>query len=71
MSTYTQADLANVRAAIASGELSVMHNGRRVEYRSMQELLLAEKRIESELTAAAGGMRGGVRRFTFTTGRGE
>ncbi|RTD94152.1 hypothetical protein EJO68_10110 [Variovorax atrisoli] len=70
-SSYTSEDLAAVRRAIASGELSVMHNGRRVEYRSMDDLLKAETRIEGELRASAGRPRGGVRRFTFTTYRGE
>lgn len=70
-SSYTSEDLAAVRRAIASGELSVMHNGRRVEYRSMDDLLKAETRIEGELRAAAGRPRGGARRFTFTTYRGE
>lgn len=70
-STYTPEDLAAVRKAIASGELSVMHNGRRVEYRSMDDLFKAEARIEGELRAGAGRPRGGVRRFVFTTYRGE
>lgn len=69
---FTQTDLDNVRAAIASGELSVMHNGRRVEYRSVSELLQAESRISADLAAAApGAVRGGPRRFTFTTYRGD
>jgi len=46
MSSYTTADLAAVRAAIASGELSVMQGGKRIEYRSMDDLLKAEKRIQ-------------------------
>jgi len=72
MSTYTEADLAAVRAAIASGELSVMHNGRRVEYRSIDDLLKAERRITEGLAAASPtAVRGGPRRFTFTTFRGE
>ncbi len=72
MSTYTDADLAAVRAAIASGELSVMYAGRRVEFRSMDDLLKAEKRIQGALAAAApGAVRGGPRRFVFTTYRGE
>ena len=69
--TYTAQDLAAVRTAIATGEKSVMVNGRRVEYRDMNELLQAEARIQAELAAGASGVRGGVRRFTFTTARGE
>ena len=69
---YTEADLSAVRAAIASGELSVMQNGRKVEYRSMDDLLKAEQRIQQALAAAApSAVQGGPRRFTFTTFRGE
>ncbi len=68
---FTQTDLDNVRAAIATGEKSVMVNGRRVEYRDMNELLQAEARIQAALAAAPNAPRGGARRFTFTTYRGE
>lgn len=65
-------DLDAINAAIASGELTVKHNGREVTYRSMADLLSAKKTIESEIAAAAsGGRPGGSYRFTFQTGRGE
>lgn len=68
---FTQSDLDAVRAAIASGELSVVHNGRRVEYRSMDDLLKAEARILADLAGQAPGVvTGGPRQFTFTTLRG-
>lgn len=68
---FTQSDLVAVRAAIASGELSVVHNGRRVEYRSMDDLLKAEKHIlESLAGQAPGAVTGGPRQFVFTTLRG-
>ncbi|MDH1429105.1 hypothetical protein N5J23_04795 [Comamonas aquatica] len=68
---YTQSDLDNVRQAIATGEKSVMVNGRRVEYRDMSELLQAEAHIEAELNRPVGDPRGGFRRFRFTTLRGD
>lgn len=68
---FTQTDLDNVRAAIATGEKIVMVNGRRVEYRDMSELLRAEARIQEALAAAPNAPRGGARRFVFKTYRGE
>ena len=68
---YTQSDLDAVKAAIASGELSVKHNGREVTYRSMDDLLKAKASIENELAASHSGRRGGFYRFTPTTSRGE
>lgn len=67
---FTQDDLAAIDRAIASGELSVTHNGRSVTYRSMSDLLRARDRIERSLVAAAGG-RSGTYRYTFQTLRGE
>lgn len=67
---YTQTDLDAVKAAIASGELTVEHNGRKVTYRSMDDLLKAKAVIEAELVPV-GNRRGGVFRQTFSTLRGE
>lgn len=61
--TYTAADLAAVRAAIASGEKSVQLDGKAVTYRSIAELLAAERVIAGELQAAgllAAPARGGT-----------
>lgn len=67
---YTTTDLAAIDAAIASGELTVRHNGREVTYRSLDELLKAKRTIEAELNAASsGGRAGGSYRFTFKTAR--
>lgn len=68
---YTQEDLDAVRKAIATGEKSVSVNGRRVDYRDMAELIQAENRIAAYLAAPASAPRGGPRRFTFTTMRGD
>lgn len=38
-----------LKEAIASGELSVQYNGRRIQYRSLDEMLRAKALMESEL----------------------
>lgn len=64
--------LAAINEAIASGELTVRHNGREVTYRSMDDLLKAKRTIEAEIAAtASGGRAGGSYRYTFQTGRGD
>ena len=70
---FTQSDLDNIQAAMASGELTAKVNGREVTYRSMTELQLAENRIREALTPAAlsgDGKRRGAFRVTFSTHRG-
>lgn len=54
---FTSADLAAVEAALASGELSVQYADRRVQYRSIDELMRARETISKELDAAAGKRR--------------
>ncbi len=69
---FTTTDLAAIDAAIASGELTVSHNGRTVTYRSMADLMRARQTILAEIAAAQPGqIVGGPRRFTFTTHRGD
>jgi hypothetical protein len=46
---FTSSDLDAINAAIATGELTVEYNGRRVTYRSMADLLQAKRVIEAEL----------------------
>jgi hypothetical protein len=46
---YTKSDLARVDRAIAGAELEVQYNGRRVRYRSMDELRQAREVILSDL----------------------
>lgn len=71
---YTQTDLDNVKAAIASGEQSVEVGGRKVVYRSVDELRRARDDIAAEL-AAGSAVTGGTRRGTFavrfSTARGD
>lgn len=49
---YTLTQLQAVEAAIASGELTVEYEGKRVTYRSMGELIQARDLIKAELIAA-------------------
>lgn len=69
---FTTDDLDAINAAIASGELTVSHNGRTVTYRSVGDLMRARQAILAELAAAQpGATAGGPRRFTFVTLRGD
>lgn len=47
---YSQAQLDGIRNAIATGELSVEYQGRRVVYRSIEDLLRAEEHIAAALS---------------------
>jgi len=49
MSTFTQADRDNINSAIAGGERVVQIGNRRVEYRSLPEMLQARRLIGCEL----------------------
>lgn len=52
MSGFTTTQLTAVEAAIASGELTVEYDGKKVTYRSMAELRAARDLIRGELIAA-------------------
>lgn len=63
MATYTDTDLATIKAAIASGIRAVTYaDGRKVEYQNLDQMLAAKKVIEAEVTMAAAALRGVVRR---------
>lgn len=67
---FTTSDLDAVNTAIASGELTVKHNGREVTYRSIEDLQKAKATIQAELAGAQSGARsGGSYRFSFKTAR--
>lgn len=71
---FTQADLTNIDTAIATGELSVEVNGRKVVYRSVEELLKARKTITTilaESNTSTAGVRRGAFKVNFTTHRGD
>lgn len=50
---YTQADLDNIKAAIAQNTLSVRSGDDSVTYRSLDEMIRAKELIESELASAS------------------
>lgn len=63
MATYTDADLAKVRAAISSGVRRVtFSDGRSTEYQTLDHLLAAEKVIQAELRMQQQAQSGTVRR---------
>lgn len=72
---FTQTDLDAVNAAVASGELSVEVAGRRIIYRSVDDLIKARNLITSELASAASAGTSSVRRGSysvrFSTARGD
>jgi roadblock/LC7 domain-containing protein len=49
---FTTTQLAALEAAIASGELVVQHDGKRVEYRSVGDLVKARDLVRAELVAS-------------------
>ena len=73
---HTQSDLDAIKAAIASGEQSVEVGGRKVVYRSVDELRKARDDIAAELASAAtpsstSGVRRGTFAVRFATARGD
>ncbi|MCD8139460.1 MAG: hypothetical protein LUE17_06740 [Planctomycetaceae bacterium] len=46
---FTEEQYVALKEAIASGELSVQYNGRRIQYRSLAEMLQAKSLMEDEL----------------------
>lgn len=72
--SHTQTDLDNIKAAIASGEQSVEMGGRKVVYRSVDDLRKARDDITAELASTANASTSAVRRGSyqvrFATARG-
>jgi hypothetical protein len=54
---FTQQQYSDLVAAIAEGVTTVMSNGRRVEYRSLAEMMKLKSVMEEELGAAGAGRR--------------
>ena len=69
---HTQTDLDAIKAAIASGEQSVEVAGRKVVYRTIDDLRKARDDIAAELnaTATTSGARRGSYQVRFSTARG-
>ena len=63
MATYTDADLAKVRAAIVSGVRKITFaDGRATEYQNLDQLLAAEKVIAAQIRMEAQSLSGVRRR---------
>lgn len=69
---YTQSDLDNLNAAIASGEKQVALGAQQVTYRSLAELIAARNIVRDELAEAAAGPENRKSRITklYSAGRG-
>lgn len=71
----SQTDLDALDAAIASSELEVELDGRRVRYRSTADLIAARAHVAAVLVQASAGQSSSVRRssyqFSFRTSRGD
>jgi len=67
----TQTDLDALDRAIATSELEVQMDGRRVKYRSTVELIQARDHVAGVLRAAAPMPRRSSYSFRFTTSRGD
>lgn len=50
---FTQADLDRLDGMIASGTLEMTYDGKRVVYRSMEELMHARSHVARQLAAAS------------------
>jgi|JI10StandDraft_1071094.scaffolds.fasta_scaffold12272_8 hypothetical protein len=64
-------DLDKLDTAIAQGALTLEFNGRRITYRSMDELMAARAHVAAQLAAAAATRKAATKRYTFTTLRGD
>jgi hypothetical protein len=62
---HTTADLDAIKSAIASGEQSVEVAGRKVVYRSVDDLRKARDDIAAELTGQASTLTSAVRRGSY------
>lgn len=72
--SFTSTDLQNINNAIATGELSVEVNGRKVVYRSVDDLIKARKLMQADMAstgAPAAATRRGSFQVRFTTARGD
>ncbi|TDY35096.1 hypothetical protein [Janthinobacterium sp. 75] len=67
----TQTDLDALDHAIASNEVEVEMDGRRVKYKSTSELITARNHVAALVRAAAPQQPRSSFRFRFTTSRGD
>lgn len=70
-SPWTSQDLARLKAAISSGQLSVRLGDRQVTYQSAEAMLKVLARMEDEVASAAQQRKPATRRYRFQTLRGD
>lgn len=70
MATYTEQDLANIKAAIAGGLTQAMINGEMVQYRSLPEMERIKALIEREIAGGASSRTAMPVRYASTADRG-
>jgi len=63
--SFSAADLTSIETAIATGELTVEIDGKRVTYRSMDDLRKARNLITADLQAS--GLSSQTPRVSYTT----
>ena len=68
MADWTEAELAALRRAYASGTTRVSYDGKTVDYRSVAEIDRAVEALDREIAAAEG--RRIVRQLRVTTAKG-
>lgn len=68
MMTYTEADLLQLKKALANSERRVSFGDRSVEYRSIEELKMAIREVEADLARTAGKQK--TRQIRATTRKG-
>lgn len=68
--SFTKDDVAALNEAIASGELTVVVDGKTITYRSVDQLLAAKRHICNELAGQAGKRRSAFSGFAVQIDRG-
>ena len=66
--TYTETDLLTLKKALANSERRVSFGDRSVEYRSIEELKVAIREVEADLSRATGKPK--TRQIRATTRKG-
>ena len=65
--TWSADDISRLKAAIASGQLSVRLGDRQVTYQSVGDMLKALDRMQNDNAVAQSDRRSATQRFRFTT----
>lgn len=60
---WTNAQLSALENAIATGTTSVMHDGKKIEYRSMAEMIQVRNMMRAELGQSSTAPRASLVRF--------